>query len=208
METRPLEAIAGCLRRRPSRRDILRGLTGAGLVLTAAHQAGDAAARKSHQQHKHKHKGKRQPSPPPASPPASPLPQFNAFGCLDVGQPCQGDNSLCCSGICDPGAATCVAHDSGTCFADSEICTAGAAITCNGADSGCACTVTTGNAAFCADFTRIDFLEPTDFCRFCNQDADCEEEFGPGTACVVLRGVCSPLCATTDRTACLPPCPV
>lgn len=207
MEIQHLEVVAGSLRRLPSRRNVLRGLAGLGLVLTAVRQTGDAAARKSHHR-QHKNKGKRQPqSPPPASPPDSP-PPFNGFGCLNVGQPCQGDNTLCCSGICDPGTSTCVAHDSGTCFADSEICTAGAAITCNGIDSGCACTVTTGNAAFCADFARIDILEPSDFCRFCNQDKDCEEEFGPGTACVVLRGICSPLCASTDRTACLHRCAV
>jgi hypothetical protein len=203
MEIQHLEAVAGSLRSLPSRRDILRGLTGVGLVLTTVCQAGDAAARKGHHR-QHKNKGKRR---PPDSPPAPP-PPFNNFGCLDVGQPCQGDSTLCCSGICDPGTSTCVAHDSSTCFADSEICTAGAAIMCRGIDCGCACTITTGNAAFCADLTPVSITDPGDFCRFCNQDTDCEEEFGPGTACVVLKGICTPLCASTDRTACLRPCPV
>jgi hypothetical protein len=66
------------------------------------------------------------------------------------------------------------------------------------------CTVTTGGAAFCADTSKLNDL--ADLCRFCNQDTDCEEEFGPGAACVVLGGICSPFCPSTDRTACLPPC--
>jgi hypothetical protein len=61
--------------------------------------------------------------------------------------------------------------------------------------------VTTGNAAFCADLSQLDISRPDDLCRFCSQDTDCEEEFGPGSACVVLKGICTPICASTDRTA-------
>ena len=95
---------------------------------------------------------------------------------------------------------------SGTCFADTDTCTVGAAIVCNPNNSACVCMVTTGNAAFCADLSQPDITRPDDLCRFCSQDSDCEEEFGPGAACVVLKGVCTPICATTDRTACLRPC--
>jgi hypothetical protein len=202
METQRFETIGASLRGLPSRRDILRGLASAGLAFAVARRGGDVLARKGHHKKK-QHKPPQKTPSPPQSPP--PLP-FNAFGCLDVGQPCQADSTVCCSGICDPGSSTCVAHNAGICFADADTCTVGAAITCNSHNSACLCTVTTGNAAFCADFSQLDTSRPDDLCRFCSQDTDCEEEFGPGSACVVLKGICTPICATTDRTACMRPC--
>jgi hypothetical protein len=194
METTRIEAITGSLRRLPSRRDVLRGFASVGLTLSAGR---DAAARKEHHK-KHKKKPRSQaPSPPP-------LP-FNEFGCLDVGQVCQGDSTLCCSGICDPGTSTCVAHNSGICFPDTDPCTVGVAFPCNPNNPACSCVVTTGKAAFCANLSA-DIGDPVELCRFCSQDADCQEEFGPGAACVLLRGICSQICASTDRTACVRPC--
>ena len=204
METQRFETISVPLRGLPSRRDVLRGLASVGLVLTADRQGGDVLAKKRHHNKKGQKPPHKTPSPPPQSPPP-PLP-FNTFGCLDVGQACQGDSTLCCSGICDPGTSTCVAHNAGVCFADTDTCTVGQAILCKPNNSACTCMVTTGNAAFCADLSQLDISRPDDLCRFCSQDTDCEEEFGPGSACVLLKGDCTPICATTDRTACIRPC--
>jgi hypothetical protein len=199
MGTTRIKAFTGSLSKPPSRRDVLRGLASAGLVLATMRHEGDAAARKGH----HK-KRKHTPKQKPPLPPPPPLP-FNEFGCLDIGQSCQGDSTLCCSGICDPGTSTCVAHNSGICFPDTDPCTLQAAFPCNPDNPLCTCLVTTGSAGFCADFSELTDLV-AEACRFCSQDADCQEEFGPGAACVVLRGACSPLCAATDRTACFRPC--
>jgi hypothetical protein len=202
MRTKHLDAITRSLSSLPSRRDVMRGFTSTGLVLAAVGLSDAAEARKKGK--KHRHKPKQKPLPPsPPSPPPSP-PPFNAFGCLDVGQPCQADSTLCCSGICDPGSSTCVAHNSGVCFSDTDPCISGRGFPCNPNNSHCACAVTTGNAGFCADLT--DVSDPIDLCRFCSTDTECEEEFGPGAACVVLRGFCSAACAATGRTACMRPC--
>ena len=144
MGTTRIRAITGSLSSLPSRREVLRGLASAGIVLAAMRHEDDAAARKGHHK-KHKKKPKQKvPLPPP------PPPTFNEFGCLDVGQPCQGDGTLCCSGLCDPGTATCSAHNSGICFADTDPCTTGMPFPCNPNpnpnDSNCSCTLTTGKA--------------------------------------------------------------
>ena len=185
-----------------SRRGVLAGLTSGLLAALPLALGEDAGAKKKQGKKKKKKKTTKQPLPPsPSSPP------FNAFGCLDVGQPCQGNGTLCCSGICDPGTSTCVAHNTGICFADSNTCTLGAAVRCDPSDPSnpnCAYVLTTGNAGFCADFTHADPFSA--ICRFCSVDTDCQAEFGPGAACVVLGGSCTPYCAATGRTACLPPC--
>jgi hypothetical protein len=201
MGTTRVETITGSLSSLPSRRDVLRGLGSAGLVLTAVRDEDAAARMRHHKKRKHKPKQKAPLPPPP------PLP-FNEFGCLDIGQPCQGDSTLCCSGICDSDTSTCIGHNNGICFADTDPCTTGMPFPCspnpNPTDVICSCTLTTGKAPFCASFT--DLSDPTEFCRFCSLDTDCQEEFGPGAACVFLRGGCSSFCASTDRTACLRPC--
>ena len=179
-----------------SRRGLLTGLTSslvATLPLSLASK--DAAAKK-----KKKGRKKTKKSPPPT---------LNAFSCVDVGQACQGDSALCCSGICQgapprPGqvdTSVCVAHNAGICFADSDICSIGAAVACNPSKPNCACTATTGNAGFCADLNAIDKS-----CRFCSTDTDCQEEFGAGAACIVLKGICTAICGATGRTACARPC--
>jgi hypothetical protein len=136
-------------------------------------------------------------------------PQPNAFGCLDVGQPCNGDGTQCCSGICEgtkpkkgkPDKSRCVAHDAAICRGpDSDTCTTGVAHACNSSNFSCGCLLTTGNAGFCGG--------PGSTCRVCSKDADCQEEFGSGAACIVFGGICDVNCPESGGTACVPPCPV
>jgi hypothetical protein len=143
-------------------------------------------------------------------------PKPNQFGCLDIGQSCRGNSSLCCSGICQgtkpkkgkkgkkdrKDKSTCVAHNTGVCIAEADTCTAGVEVPCNPSNPSCFCTLTTGNAGFCAAFSG----GPAGHCRVCSKDTDCQAEFGAGAACLVLGGICTPLCLTTGRTACAPPC--
>jgi hypothetical protein len=173
-----------------SRRSLVIG--GLALVLGRS-DLPSAEAKKGHRKKRKKRSQRAAPSTPP------PPPAFNAFGCLDVGQPCQGDNSLCCSGICDPGTSTCVGHNAGPCVPAADSCTVGAEVPCNASNRFSVCTLTTGNAAFCGDITG----GTTTHCRVCRKDTDCQAEFGAGAACVVLGGGCSPLCGITGRTACL-----
>jgi hypothetical protein len=118
--------------------------------------------------------------------------------------PRQGDSSLCCSGDCDPSTSTCVAHNAGTCAQGTGTCTVGAPVSCHPSKIECACHRTTGNAGFCGDFTGL--TEPARLCRFCRKDTDCQDEFGPGAACIVLDRICTLTCAATGTTACVPPC--
>ena len=185
-----------------SRRGVLAGLTSGLLAALPLALSEDAEAKKKQGKKKKKKKTKQPLSSPLPSP--LPPPALNAFGCVDVGQACRGDSTLCCSGICDPGTSSCAAHNTGICFADSNSCTLGAAVKCDPSNPSCICTLTTGNAGFCADFTHADPFSA--ICRFCSVDTDCHAEFGPGAACVVLGGSCTPYCADTGRTACLPPC--
>jgi hypothetical protein len=190
-----------------SRRGLLAGLTNGLLaVLPLALGSADAAA-KNKKKGRKKNKHKTPPSPPQS--PSPPPPDFNAYGCLDVGQPCQGDSTLCCSGVCQgsapapgqPDTSVCVAHNAGICFADADICSVGAQVKCNPSNPSCTCLLTTGNAGFCGDLTHID-----ESCRLCSSDLDCQAEFGAGAACVVLGGACTAICAATVRTACVRPC--
>jgi hypothetical protein len=187
-----------------SRRGVLAGLASGLLAALPLSLGSEDAAAKNKKGKKKKHKTL---SPPPS--PQSLPPAFNAFGCLDVGQPCQGDDTLCCSGICDgsapaqgqPDTSVCVAHNSGICSADTNSCEGGA-VSCSSANPNCLCLLTTGNAGFCADFTEI--IEKS--CRFCDTDTDCQAELGPDAACVVLNENCTPVCPATGRTACARPC--
>jgi hypothetical protein len=202
MDQTHFDAMTRTMSRLPSRRDVLHGLAGAGLGLAALvgwpRGFSEVAARKKRKQKKKKKNRKPLPSPPPSPPP------FNEFGCLDVGQPCQGDSTLCCSGICDPNTSRCIAHNSGICFPDNHSCITGQIVPCNVNNDRCGCTLTTGNAGFCGDLTNVS--DPAQICRFCSTDTDCQGEFGPGAACVVLKGPCSAICASTGRTACVRPC--
>jgi hypothetical protein len=193
MDQQRLATVSRYLHRLPSRRDILGGLTGIGFALGTLRP--EAGAKRNHQK-KHKKRSKQKPPAPP--------PPFNDFGCLDVGQPCQGDSTLCCSGVCDPGTSTCAAHNAGTCAAETGGCTAGVPVPCHPTNPQCGCHRTTGNAGFCGDFTGVD--TPDQLCRFCQKDTDCQAEFGPGAACIVLDRVCTLTCAATATTACVRPC--
>jgi hypothetical protein len=169
----------------PSRRHLLRGLAGAGLGLGGTRLPDLAEAKKKR---KRKKKGKK----------AKP----NAFGCLNVGDPCKSEEQ-CCSGICEgkKGKKRCQAHDAGICTVGLNICT-GAVARCNADNPSCGCVLTTGNAGFCGDFTD----GANNLCRDCSEDTDCQEEFGPGAACVALGGICAAICPDTG-TACVPACP-
>ena len=118
-------------------------------------------------------------------------PQNNAFGCLNVGQHCNGKDDKCCSGVCDgkkpkkgkKDKSTCVAHNVGPCQDAFDVC-AGVPVPCSLGDLG-GCLKTTGNAPFCA-------IGDTP-CTPCQRDSDCVAlGFGIGAACVV----CNFLCAT------------
>jgi hypothetical protein len=193
MKQHSFPVLARALAFIPSRRDVLRGFTGAalGLTMLRAPDPGEAKNRKR----KHKHK--------------KPKLQRNEFGCVDVGGNCLGNSANCCSGICEgkkpkkgkKDTSVCVAHDdAGICFVDSDTCTVGTNVLCNADNDKCFCVLTTGNAGFCGDFSAD---VP---CRDCAKDAECQEEFGPGAACVFLGGICSSLCPATGRTACIRPC--
>lgn len=127
----------------------------------------------------------------------------NAFGCLNVGDRCDGTSLECCSGICQkekggkgkPRKSFCAAHDEGSCRPDQDVCTDGdeAAAQC---DVTAVCFKTTGQAGFCG-------LVEAGECFSCRLDADCEPEFGAGAACVVCTE-----CLDEDGgrgTGCVPP---
>jgi hypothetical protein len=138
-------------------------------------------------------------------------PQPNAYGCLNVGQPCNGDSTLCCSGICDgtkpkerkPDRSRCLAHDAGICTVESDVCTTGQDAICNIQNPCCQCYRTTGDAPFCGDVSA----GLLNLCRDCRQDTECEGEFGPGAACIALGGICAAVCPSTGGTVCMPVCP-
>lgn len=168
----------------------------AGPCLAALHTLDTSEARKARKRKAKKSKLKR-----------------NAFGCVDVGGRCQGKGGNCCSGLCEGkkpkkgknDVSVCVDHDdAGVCFADSDTCTVGRAVPCNLDNLSCSCVLTTGNAGFCGDFTE----GAEALCRVCTTDTDCQADLGPGAACVLLGGICSPFCPATGRTACVPACVV
>lgn len=191
MDQQGFRALTRTVIEAPSRRDVLRGLTGVGLGLGMLHApaAGDA-----------KKKRKRKKRNPKVTP--------NQYGCIDVGQPCRGDSNNCCSGICEgvaprkgkPDRSRCVAHNTSICTPALNICTSGSESICNGSNVNTHCTLTTGNAGFCADFTK----GAVTHCRVCTRDTDCQAEFGADVACVVFAGICESYCPGTGGTACMP----
>jgi hypothetical protein len=58
-----------------------------------------AEARKKNKNKEKKRKKRRQRRQNQTQPPNGP--QFNEFGCVDVGAPCLGNSDFCCSGICE-----------------------------------------------------------------------------------------------------------
>ncbi|MCA9879354.1 MAG: hypothetical protein KC442_16295 [Thermomicrobiales bacterium] len=115
-------------------------------------------------------------------------PETNDFGCLNVGQACNGNDDKCCSGICDgkkpkkgkKDTSRCVAHNVGSCQDAFDVCN-GVPVMCGRA---AACFKTTGNAPFCAGGNSE--------CRPCQRDSDCVTQgFGAGAACVVCNSECA-----------------
>jgi hypothetical protein len=115
---------------------------------------------------------------------------FNQLGCIDVGQPCAGKAHLCCSGICEgkkpkkgkKDKRRCASHDVGGCLANQDSCETGAIACTTSANKSGFCQQTTGGASYCAASGAGD-------CAACTKDADCEEAFGPGAACIVCGGI-------------------
>jgi hypothetical protein len=209
MDQMHFEALVQTFSRLPSRRDLLRGLTSAGFGFGVLRLSDVAEAKTTHKKKKGKKKRKKKPQPQ-SQPQPEPLPPlvFNEYGCIEVGQPCRGDSSLCCSGVSEGSAPTegqpdqshCVAHNAGFCSAEMDSCTVGGNVPCR---PNCFCMRTTGNAGFCGRSSSVGAAD----CRVCAKDTECQAEFGPGAACVVLDGdVCGVICPTTGQTACMIPC--
>ena len=115
-------------------------------------------------------------------------PENNAFGCLDVGQACNGNDDNCCSGTCDGNKPKKGKKDKSRCEAHNVNSCDDAFDTCEGVPATCglagACFKTTGNAPFCAGGNGE--------CRPCNRDIDCLiQGFGVGAACVVCNSECA-----------------
>jgi hypothetical protein len=212
MEQYPFRVWTQSFGRAPSRRDVLRGLAGAGLGLSALRLSDVAAGKKTKKGKKRKRKKKSQ---PPITPPPFTLPPlvFNQFGCVEVGQPCRGDNTNCCSGICQgaahaagqPDQSRCIAHGTGTCRQGADnICTVSDPLLskCNNQPH-CVCFTTTAGSNYCAElFNGPGYTE----CASCERDADCHAlGFPPESACApVSAGRCAGQCPT--GMACLVPC--
>jgi hypothetical protein len=176
MDESRFDAISKTLGAAGSRRSALR--TGIGITIAfglARLGLGDAAAKKKR---KHRKKPKKL--------------ARNAFGCVNVGGACRGNDANCCSGICqgpvpkhgNTDTSVCVAHNEGDCAAGADNCQALATCGTNGV-----CYQTTGQASFCAAYGQ---------CAGCKKDEDCEPVFGLGAAC----GVCT---TCPSGTLCAPP---
>jgi hypothetical protein len=129
-------------------------------------------------------------------------PKKNAFGCVNVGKPCRGKDSLCCSGRCQGKApkkgekdkSRCAAHHVGPCTAAQNECGDDTYSGCNPDLPSSACYRTTGEASFCGNAV-------VGGCIDCRKDADCEAyEFPKGSACVKC-----PACESGEKTACISP---
>jgi hypothetical protein len=187
MEAQRFDHLARSLARATVRRRLLFGLALSSVAGFVARVADNAEAKKKRKKRKPKN--------------AKP----NAFGCLDVGDPCKSV-AQCCSGICEGkrGKRTCRAHDTGTCKQGIK----GACETplgeavllkCNN-DAGCFCLQTTAGSNYCAAPVRAEH------CAVCATDADCLVlGYPPGSACApVSQGHCSGTCES--GMACLVPC--
>lgn len=133
------------------------------------------------------------PVPPPPPPPLV----LNRFGCVDVGQACRGDDSVCCSNRCEgaapspgqPDTSQCIAHDVGTCQPGAPGCPLEMSCTTDAGFVG-TCLPTTGSAAYCAS---------AQMCATCTKDSDCIPLMGATAACVAA---CDTRCAATGGRLC------
>ena len=175
----PEHVIHGLLRL-PSRRDVVRGLAGAGIAAVVGRWPHAATARKDR-----KPKMKR-----------------NAFGCVNVGDSCRNDGQ-CCSGLCvgKKGKRTCRDHDGGT------GCRAGLIEDGCGGDIDVACTTstgqpgicntTTGNAGYCIGIAAVSAKAT------CTKDEDCRVTCGTEAAvCITCEGAGA--CAGPSNGDCNP----
>jgi hypothetical protein len=199
MDLDRIDDLTRVLTRVPSRRGVLVGLASA-LAATLPLALGDEAAAKKRRKHKRKTKK----STP------------NAFGCLNVGQPCRGKSALCCSGVCGGkkpkqggrDQRRCIGHNVGGCTPERNFCFADPIqqSLCNPVGAVSVCFSTTGSAGFCGNVAA--FVEDEN-CQLCIKDTDCETAgFPPGSACVVLDpdGInCVDVCDATENRACMLP---
>jgi hypothetical protein len=118
--------------------------------------------------------------------------QRNAFGCVELGKPCQGKDNNCCSGVCvgakpkkgRKDASRCIAHDESSCLVGQNAteCGGQANIACTtsfGAQG--SCLITTGQAPYCAEDLA---------CFPCRKDTDCLLTCQKGAACIACAGLC------------------
>jgi hypothetical protein len=114
----------------------------------------------------------------------------NAFGCVDVGKPCRGKDSACCSGVCQgkkpkkgkKDKSRCVAHDTRGCREFDDSCGPGDTFcTTSSGYEFAKCFHTTGNAGYCAQGVA---------CVPCTRDTDCIDACGAGAACVICPDGC------------------
>lgn len=139
-------------------------------------------------------------------------PKLNAFGCVNVGGACRGNDDLCCSGICEgkkpkKDKSKCVAHNTGGCTPPRSFCVTGSPVSfCAPGEPDALCYATTGNAGYCASLVG---LSAEINCRVCNSDQECEAQgFPPGSACVIHTGDGCESCNGingSEGTACVPP---
>lgn len=169
-----------------SRRVALAGLA-AVLPVVSLLSTHDAEARKKHKHKKRKKRNKNKNN--------NKKPENNAFGCLNIGQACNGKDDKCCSGICDgkkpkkgkKDTSKCAGHDANICQPGFDVCQGVIAMCSNGG----ACFTTTGKAPFCAGGNGV--------CTVCKRDPDCVAAgFGALAACVV----CTSECPETGGTVC------
>lgn len=119
-------------------------------------------------------------------------PPLGAFGCLNVGTKCRGNDMLCCSGICSgkkpkkgqKDKRVCAAHDTGGCEAGQ-----GSAFCGGNAGGGRGCTTATGAFGICQTTTgNAGYCRAGDVEVACTRDADCQPLLGPHAACIVCAG--------------------
>ena len=186
MDVDRFHALLRSLSEMPSRREVLRSLIGAGVGLGLLRPPVTTEAKKKGKKPKKRIRLRRRQAEVP------------------------GKNRTCCSGICQgkkpkkgkKDRSRCVAHNAGFCAADSDSCSVGTDVACNPGNPSCFCTLTTGNAGFCAAFRG----GPAGTAGSVVRTPTARRSFGEGAACLLLGGACTPLCGLTGRTACAPPC--
>jgi hypothetical protein len=167
MVTDRFDASIRALIRAPSRRDLLRGLAGAGFGLTARLPVVEAKRKR-----RHRHR-KKEPKP-------------NALGCLDEGTTCKlTEAHACCSGVCEKKG------DAGKCgplppaafgctnSAKTDFCAVPDSGNCP--DHGGFCIVDENDRPLCIGNAA---------CAVCTMDADCDAIFAASARCIQSCAKC------------------